>query len=183
MNTTNNIADTADKDLLETILYDGGMEVLSVLSILPLTTTEVSKQVNVPLAKVNYMMEIFLKNKLVFIDSTKEKGDYIESAYKADVNSFGIRLSNRNSNEVEKLKLITYMIEEVKNGMSKAVVGKLPAEFSLVKARIPKEKVREYIHLLRELEDDIDSNQEQIDDPYTFAVSLFPDFKVERASR
>jgi hypothetical protein len=170
----------ADTDFLDTILNDGGMEVLSILSVSALTATEVSRQVNVPLAKVNYIIKILEKNKLVFVNSTKSKEDIVESAYKADVNSFAVRLSNRNSNEVEKIKLITYMIEEVRAGMLNAVSGNLPADFSLVKARIPKERVKEYIQLLRQLGDEIDTNQESEDDPYTFAVSLFPNFNMNR---
>ncbi|WP_070120885.1 winged helix-turn-helix domain-containing protein [Bacillus marinisedimentorum] len=175
--------DNADNDFLDAILHDGGMEVLSVLSVASLTATEVARQVSVPLAKVNYIIKILERNELVYADSTKSKEDIVETAYKADVNSFGIRLSNRNSNEMEKIKLITYMIEEVRTGMRNAVSGNSPAEFSLVKARIPKERVKEYIHMLRELEDDIDSHQENNDDPYTFAVSLFPNFKTERVKK
>ncbi|MCF6136453.1 hypothetical protein [Pseudalkalibacillus berkeleyi] len=169
----------ADSNFLDTILHEGGMEVLSLLSVSSLTATEVSRQVKVPLAKVNYILKILEKNNLVYVGSKRYKEDFVESAYKADVNSFGIKLSNQNSNEVEKIRLISYMIEEVRNGMLNAVSGKAPAEFSIVKARIPKEKLKEYIQGLNDLKDDIDSNQESDDDPYTFAVSLFPDIKKD----
>lgn len=160
-------------DFLDTILHAGGMEVLSILSIVSKTATEVSKQTGIPLAKVNYIIKMLEKNDLVFVDCTNSKEDFVENAYKADVNSFSIRLSSKNSDEMEKIKMINYMIDEVQNGMVNAVTDQAPAEFSLVKARIPRSKVKEYIQKLRELEAEIDSHQEIEDAPYTFTVALF----------
>jgi sugar-specific transcriptional regulator TrmB len=163
-----------DNDFLDAILHGGGMEVLSLLSMGSYTSTEVSKQLQLPLAKVNYITKSLMDFGLVYVDSTKSKEDLLELAYRADVNSFSIRLNSKNSDEIEKIKLMNYMIDEVKNGMIDAISGQAPAEFSLVKARIPREKVKEYIKILRELENTIDSHQDSKDDSYTFVVSLFP---------
>lgn len=167
-----------DNDFLDAILHGGGMEVLSLLSNASYTASEVSKQFHLPLAKVNYIIKILMDYGLVYVDSTKSKEDLLELAYRADVNSFGIRLNSKNSDEIEKIKLMNYMIDEIKNGMHNAISGNASAEFSLVKARIPKEKVLEYIEMIRELEKSIDSHQDSKDDAYTFAVSLFPSNKI-----
>ncbi|MFZ5826076.1 MAG: helix-turn-helix domain-containing protein [Bacillota bacterium] len=170
---TPTIALTADHARL---LQEGGMTVFTTLLEQSATAGHLAERLSIPRARVNFILGRLLADGLVRVEGERSDGERVERTYRACVDSFGLQAGETSSVQ-ERIAAASYITDRLHHGLIRAVALQQQAVcMTMVQARVRRERLKEYMQRLAQLQAEFDSETGAGDDPwYSLTLALYPE--------
>lgn len=158
------------------LLREGGLDLFTAILDHPATASALAERLTLPRARVNFILNRLLADGLVRVESERSDGERVERTYRASVATFGIH-ADADSPVRERIAAASYMTDRLRGGLMRAIaLEQKNVAMYMAQARVPKERLKEYIRRLGELQAEFDAEPGTPDDSwYSMAIALYPE--------
>lgn len=158
------------------LLQAGGMSVFTALLEQGTTAGHLAERLSIPRARVNFILGRLLTDGLVQVEGERSDGERVERTYRACVPTFGLQ-ADAQSSVHERVAAASYIIDRLHGGLMRAIALEQQAVcMFMVQARVRRERLKEYMQRLAQLQAEFDGETGADDDPwYSLALALYPE--------
>lgn len=158
------------------LLREGGMAVFTAILDQGATAAYLAERLTIPRARVNFILNRLLTDGLVEVEGERSNGERVERTYRACVATFGLQ-AGEGSTVQERIAAAAYITDRLHSGLMRAIAleQKNVAMF-MAQARVPRERLKEYIQRLAKLQEEFDAETGSAEAPwYSLAIALYPE--------